>query len=183
MAIKKTFEIGNEVVRAKAKPVEAITGAKVKKIITDLTDTMRAGDLVGMAAPQIGVSSRIFITEIRKTKARKYVDGGETLTVFINPTITKVSKKLVEDYEGCGSVANGELFGPVKRPETVAVHAWNEQGEEFELETSGLLARVIQHEYDHLEGVCFIEKVTDNKKLMGIHEYIKMRKQERAKAS
>lgn len=182
MAIKKTVEIGNEIVRAKAKKVDAIATAKVQKIITDLVDTMRAGGLVGMAAPQIGVSARIFVTEIRRTKARKAVDHGETLKVFINPVITKASEKMLSDYEGCGSVAMGQLFGPVKRPETISVHAWDENGEEFELETSGLLARIIQHEYDHLEGICFIDKVTDTKKLLGMSEYRKLVKQQIADA-
>ncbi len=176
MAIKKTSEIGSDVIRERAKEVERITSAKVKKVIADLTDTMRAVNLVGMAAPQIGVGSRIFVTEIRKTMLRKDISLVDSLKVFINPKITKVSKKLVGDYEGCGSVADGGLFGIVKRPETISVHAFNEHGEEFELETSGLLARIIQHEIDHLDGICFIDKVSDTKSLLGRSEYIKFRK-------
>jgi peptide deformylase len=173
MAIKKTAEIGSEVIRSRAKEVDKINSSKVKKIIKDLTDSMRHENLVGMAAPQIGIRSRIFITEVRKTMFRKNISELDTLRVFVNPKITKTSKKLAVGYEGCGSVASGGLFGNVKRPETISVRAFNETGEEFELETSGLLARIIQHEMDHLNGICFIDKITDTKTLLGKQEYIK----------
>ena len=175
MAIKKTSEIGSVVIRSRAKEVTKIPSAKIRKILNDLADTMRHGNLVGMAAPQIGIGSRIFVTEIRKTAFRKDISTLDKLRVFINPKITKVSKKTVEDYEGCGSIASGGLFGIVKRPETISIHAYSELGEEFELDTSGLLARVIQHEIDHLNGVCFIDKITDTKKLLGRNEYLKLK--------
>lgn len=175
MAIRKTSEIGSDIIRSRAKEVDKISSAKVKKIIGDLVDSMRHENLVGMAAPQIGIGNRIFVTEIRKTIFRKDISILDPLRVFINPKITKVSKRLVEGYEGCGSIASGGLFGIVKRSETVSVRAFNENGDEFELETSGLLARIIQHEVDHLNGICFIDKVTDTKKLLGRGEYIKLK--------
>lgn len=178
MAIKKTSEIGSKIIRSRAKHVKGLTSAKLKKIIKDLTDTMRHEGLVGIAAPQIGVGSRIFITEVRKTKYRKNISELDSLRVFINPKIKKFSKKMIDGYEGCGSVANGGLFGIVKRSKTVFVKAVNENGEKFEMETSGLLARIIQHEIDHLNGVCFIDKITDTKKLLGRQEYLDMRKKE-----
>lgn len=178
MAIKKTSEIGSKVIRSRAKNVSKISSAEVKKIITNLIDSMRDKGLVGMAAPQIGVGSRIFVTEVRKTKLRKNVAMLDPLRIFINPKITRTSKKLVNGYEGCGSIASGGLFGVVRRPETVSVRAFDQNGEEFELETSGLLARIIQHEVDHLNGICFIDKITDTKKLLGREEYLKMRKKE-----
>lgn len=178
MTIKKTSEIGSTVIRSRAKDVSKIPSAKIRKIITDLTDSMRDKDLVGMAAPQIGVASRIFVTEVRKTKFRKNIAILDPLRIFINPQITRFSKKMVNGYEGCGSVASGGLFGIVKRPETISVRAFDQNGEEFELETSGLLARIIQHEVDHLNGICFIDKITDTKKLLGREEYLKMRKKQ-----
>ncbi len=177
MAIKKTSQIGSSVIRTRAKEVDTVSSVRVKKIVADLTHTMRHTNLVGMAAPQIGVGSRIFVTEIRKTILRKDIRLLDSLRVFINPKITKFSKKLVADYEGCGSIAQGGLFGPVMRSETIAVRAHDQKGEEFELETSGLLARIIQHEMDHLNGICFIDRVSDTKKLLGRDEYIKMRKE------
>ena len=129
-----------------------------------------------MAAPQIGVGKRIFVTEVRKTIIRKNISKLDPLRVFINPVITNFSKKLVGGYEGCGSVASGCLFGIVKRPERISVQAYNQDGEKFELETGGLLARIIQHEIDHLHGICFIDKITDTKELLGREEYIKLNK-------
>jgi peptide deformylase len=176
MSVKKISEIGSDVIRSKAAKVEKIISRNVKKIVADLTDTMRHENLVGIAAPQIGIGSQIFVTEVRKTKLRKDVSTLDPLRVFINPALTRVSKKMVTGYEGCGSVAHGGLFGIVKRPEVIAVRAHNENGEEFELETGGLLARIIQHEIDHLNGICFIDRVTDTKKLLGREEYIKLKK-------
>lgn len=176
MAIKKTSEIGSKVIRSRAKDVGKINSPKVRKIISDLTDTMRHENLVGMAAPQIGMGSRIFITEVRKTILRKDISNLDPLRVFINPKIIKTSKNMVGGYEGCGSVALGGLFGIVKRPATISILAFDKKGEKFELETSGLLARIIQHEIDHLNGVCFIDKVTDTKKLLGRQEYINLKK-------
>lgn len=177
MSIKKVSEIGSLVIRSRAKKVKKINSVLVRKIIFDLTDTMRHINLVGMAAPQIGVGERIFVTEIRKTMLRKDFSMLDPLRVFINPKITKVSKREVNGYEGCGSVApDSGLFGVVKRPETISVQAFNEVGEKFELETSGLLARIIQHEIDHLNGICFIDRVADTKTLLGRDAYIALTK-------
>lgn len=175
MAIKKISEIGSTIIRSKALVVKDFPLKKLQKLIVDMVDTMREVGLVGIAAPQIGVGSRVFLTEIRKTKHRADITQLDPLRVFINPDITRSSKKMVDGYEGCGSVALGGLFGIVKRHETISVRAYNEHGEEFELETSGLLARIIQHEMDHLNRICFIDKVTDTKKLLGREEYLKIR--------
>lgn len=176
MAIKKISEIGSEVIRSRATELGEITPSKLTKLIVDLTDTMRHENLVGIAAPQIGLGVRVFLTEVRKTKNRKDITEIDSLRVFINPEIISFSKKQVDGYEGCGSIAHGGLFGVVKRPETICVQAFNENGEAFELETGGLLARIIQHEVDHLNGICFIDHVTDTKKLLGREEYLKMKK-------
>jgi peptide deformylase len=178
MSVKPTTQIGNPIIRAKAKPVKDFSSKVVQKTINDLIDSMRQHDLVGMAAPQVGVSLRIFITEIRNTKHRKPKDI-DILRVFINPKIISYSKRIVAGYEGCGSVASANLFGKVNRPDTVVVKACNEKGEEFELKAKGLLARVIQHEYDHIEGRVFLDKLTDKKSLMSGEEYMKMKKRKK----
>ena len=103
MAIKKISEIGSAVIRTRAKKVTEDSPKKLKQIIADLTDTMRHAGLVGIAAPQIGIGSRIFLTEIRKTKTRKNLLQLDVLRVFINPELVHVSKKQVNDYEGCGA--------------------------------------------------------------------------------
>ena len=76
-------------------------------------------------------------------------------------------------YEGCGSVAYAKLFAPVRRPEKIIIEATDENGNKFRLKADGMLARVIQHEYDHLNGIEFTEKITDMRKIMSSEEYRK----------
>jgi peptide deformylase len=178
MAIRKTVQAGNPVIRAKAQKVKLPLDKVNQRIITDLIDTMRATGLVGIAAPQIGKSVRIFVAEVRKTNLRK--NSLIPLQIFINPEITGTSKKQESDWEGCGSVASANLFAKVKRPEKVTVRAFDQNGEKFELETSGLLARIIQHENDHLNGILFTDKA-DLLTVMSREEYLKMRKLESKK--
>lgn len=172
MIIKKIIQIGNPILRQKSKPVSEIKSIKTKQLIKDLIDSMRYHDLVGIAATQLGQKLRIFVTEIRKTPTRdpKTIDR---LRIFINPEIIWFSKKETIIYEGCGSVAYGQLFGPVKRPEKITITAQDGNGKKFKLKANGLLSRVIQHEYDHLNGVEFTQKITDIGKIMSRGEYIK----------
>lgn len=173
MSIKKTTQIGEKPIRNKSIIVKNVFSKEVQQIIKDLVDSMRHANLVGMSAPQIGKNYRIFVSEIRKTNYRKSVDKNDSLKVFVNPKIIFKSKKQVEGYEGCGSVASAQLFGKVKRPESIICTALNEEGESFEIKASGLLARVIQHEIDHLNGIVFIDKV-DTKTLLDKQSYINL---------
>lgn len=166
MSIRPTIQIGNKVIRQKAKKVTNLISKEVQGIVNNLIDTMRKQNLVGMAAPQIGKSARIFVTEIRTTTYRKNIGKLDSLKVFINPTITWRSKKEVSGYEGCGSVAHAQLFGLVKRPDSVICKAYDTEGKAFEIKASKLLARIIQHEIDHLNGVIFLDKIKDTKTLM-----------------
>lgn len=172
MIIKLVTQVGNPIIRARSKNVTDIGSKKIKNIIEDLRDSMHYHGLVGMAAPQIGKNLRIFVSEIRATKLRKgqSVRNVDKLRVYVNPRIVWQSKKLVAGYEGCGSVATANLFGMVKRPASVTVRAQNENGKQFELKTSGLLARVIQHEYDHIEGIVFTDKA-DPQSFMSRNEF------------
>ncbi|MDP3998646.1 MAG: peptide deformylase [bacterium] len=172
MIIRKLTQVGNPILKQKTTSVKNIKAEKVQQIINDLVDSMRHHKLVGIAAPQIGWKLRIFITELRKTPVRS-TQERDKLRIFINPKIIGVSKKQIIRYEGCGSVAYGLLFGPVKRPEKITIEAQNDQGKKFKMQANGSLARVIQHEYDHLEGVVFTIKITDIGKIMSREEYIK----------
>ncbi len=174
MAVRKVIQAGNPILREKSKIVNNIGSEKVQKIIQDLIDSMRKSQVVGIAAPQIGKGLRIFASEIRETKYRSSSSASE-LKIYINPKIIKLSGREVVGYEGCSSVANAQFFGPVKRPGGVIVEAFDRKGKKFSLEAKGLLARVIQHEYDHLEGILFTDKIDDWKKIMSFQEYIKIR--------
>lgn len=143
----------------------------LKTVIDNLVDSMRQNKLVGMAAPQIGENLTVFVTEPRETPTRPK-DQTDELRIYINPTITYFSPKQIILFEGCGSVLNGQLFGPVKRPKIITIQAKNQQGKQFELTCDGILARVIQHEYDHLFGIEFLEKISDYKQMMTVEFYI-----------
>ena len=103
---------------------------------------------IGLAGVQIGRLDRIFVTHVE----------GDTPRVFINPSIIETSVEMEEYDEGCLSIP--AIYADVTRPESVRVQAWNEKGRPFNLDADGLLARVIQHEYDHLNGVLFIDYLT-----------------------
>lgn len=170
MSIKPVLQIGDPCLKAKNKRVADMNSRAVKQIIGDLKDTMRERELIGMAAPQIGYNWQIFVTEPRKTKSRN-LEKGDKLRIYINPKLVFLSRKQSIIYEGCGSVLNGSLFGPVKRPALIVVEAFDENGKKFRLRCDGILARVIQHEQDHLYGIEFTEKIADYRKLMAVEFY------------
>ena len=165
MAVRKVIMAGDPRLKAKNKLVLDTKSPKVQKLIKDLIATNRKAGLIGIAASQIGENQMVFITHPRNTGSRK-LDKTDKLRVYINPKITFESKKKNIIYEGCGSVADGAIFGPVSRPEEVQVEAIDEKGQKFSLRADGILARVIQHEYDHLQGIEFIQKVSDYGKIV-----------------
>lgn len=146
MAIRNIRKKNEDVLRKKSKVVEKIDN-RTLTLIEDMIDTMYEADGVGLAAPQVGILKRIFVVDVY---------DGEGPRVFINPEILS-SKGSQVGEEGCLS-APGE-FGDVDRPNYVKVTALNEKGEKFTLEAEEFLARAICHEYDHLEGVIFLDKV------------------------
>jgi peptide deformylase len=167
MAIRKIIRIGHPALKKLNKKVTNVNSVKIKKLIKDLKDTMIKVNLIGIAAPQIAENHQVFVTYPRKTKARNQ-DRADKLRVYINPKITYFSKEKNVIYEGCGCVVASAdyLFGPVLRSKEIEVEATDEKGQKFSLRCDGLLARVIQHEFDHLAGIEFIEKVSDYKKAM-----------------
>jgi peptide deformylase len=143
--------LGNEKLRGKAAPVKRI-GPEYVKIAEDLIKALHNGEGVGLAGPQVGLMERIFAVHVPEGGAR----------IFINPSIIETSQELVKYEEGCLSIPG--MYADVIRPKTVKIQAWNEQGRPFTLEASGILARVILHENDHLEGVLFIDRISEAKR-------------------
>ena len=131
---------------AKTVPPKKISEPEFTNLIANLKETLEATpNGIGLAAPQIGRGWRIFIVKI-----------PEYSGTFVNPEIVDISKRTTLLEEGCLSTPN--IYGPVARPKTIKVKALNEQGLPFKVRAKGLLARVIQHELDHLEGMLFIDK-------------------------
>ena len=172
MAIRTTIQIGDPRLKAKNKKIINSSAPEIKKIIQDLKDTMEKNGLIGLSAPQIGENYKLFITQPRKTEARKLL-FNDKIRIYINPKIIKFSSQRNIIYEGCGSVMDANLFGPVKRAKEIIIEAQGENGANFRLRCDGILSRVIQHEYDHLVGIEFTEKIYDYKKLMSREFYIK----------
>ncbi|MCI5636775.1 MAG: peptide deformylase [Sarcina ventriculi] len=145
MAIRNLRINEDEVLRKKCREVDNITD-RIKITIKDMIETMYDKNGVGLAAPQVGILRRIFVIDAQ---------DGEGIRVFINPQIleTKGSQK---DIEGCLSLPGRE--NEVERANYVKIKALDENGEEFVLEGEGLLARAIQHENDHLDGILFIDR-------------------------
>lgn len=147
MAIRPIITYGNPVLREVAKPVESIT-TEVKDLVADLKATLHQARGLGLAAPQMGELLRIFVVDLSA------VDLIAGTMVFINPEI--IDRLGTAEYEeGCLSFPG--IYQNVTRPERVKVKALDENGREFVMEAGGLAARAIQHEYDHLEGVLFID--------------------------
>ncbi len=149
MSVKKIISYGNETLRQPSKEVSKIS-KKIQTVVYDLLDTMYAYNGVGLAAPQIGENLRIFVIDV--------ATGNEKLNpmVFINPKIIKKTGAC-SSYEGCLSFP--EAYTDVKRYSDVTVKALGLNGKSFVKEATGgsLLARAIQHEFDHLDGVLFID--------------------------
>lgn len=171
MTVKSILQIGDIRLKAKNKTLNKSDSAEIESIIKDLTDTMLKNDIIGIAAPQIGINIKLIITEPRQTEYRK-ADQSDELRVYINPKITEYSKEKSTIYEGCGSVG-ADFFGPVERPRQITIEAYDQEFNKFRLTCDGMLARVIQHEFDHLSGIEFVEKISDYKKVMNFDNYQK----------
>lgn len=144
--------------KAQAVPVDKIGSPEIKKVLKEMSAALaKEEDGVAIAAPQIGVSKRIFVVSGRLMTE----EGQPTLPdlIFINPIIKSASKKKVEMDEGCLSVR--WLYGKVKRSDKATVEAYDENGKKFTRHGSGLWAQIFQHEIDHLDGVLFIDKAKE----------------------
>lgn len=147
VAKRKIRVYHDPVLRRKARVVKQLSGT-IQKLVNDLFETMHESKGVGLAAPQVGVSKRVFVIDTGEV--------GEKLAC-INPKIVTASKKEQEtSSEGCLSLPGIDV--EVTRPQGVTLLYTNLQGEEHRIETDGLLARVIQHEFDHLEGTLIIDR-------------------------
>lgn len=164
MSIRTIVTVPDPMLREKAKPVRQITPA-IETLIDDMIDTMREAPGVGLAAPQVGVGMRVIVVE--------YAEGSENadanadneaeaepkptkLYAVVNPEITRQSKETELGNEGCLSIP--DYMGEVERYNTVTVKGLDRHGKSFKLKTKGWMARIFQHEIDHINGVLFIDR-------------------------
>ncbi len=153
MAVLKVINYGEPVLRQKAEKVHKVS-AKIQKLIGDMFDTMYAYNGVGLAAPQVGVSKRIFVLDCSTD------EQPMPQMVFINPVIVKKHGAIVS-REGCLSFPN--VYTDVKRYKAITVRYMDMKGKtrEMTVEDGSLLCRAIQHELDHLDGILFVDHVID----------------------
>jgi len=150
MAVREIIRYGDPVLRKICEPVEKIDG-KIKGLVQDMLDSLRKAKGLGLAAPQVGVNQQIFIVDLSQ------VDFDAEPLVFINPEITDKQGEVAAE-EGCLSFPG--LYFEVSRAEQVTVRFQDLEGNHKQLKAMGIAARAIQHEYDHLQGVLFIDHLS-----------------------
>jgi peptide deformylase len=148
MALREIVLLGDPVLREKAREVEAFDEG-LRTLVEDMFETMAYAEGAGLAAPQIGISRRILVADVRRDA------GGDARVALVNPRVVESSPETERDHEGCLSIPG--VTEAVTRPRRVVVEGFDPTGEPVRIEAEGLYARVLQHEVDHLDGVLFID--------------------------
>lgn len=163
MTLRKIVTLPEPVLRRKAKPV-AKFDRDLQVTIDDMVETMRDAPGVGLAAPQIGLSERLIVVEYyeKEEDEEKAEETGEEppkkVWAMVNPEIVKASEEKVVGVEGCLSIPN--LVGEVERHLEIQIKGLNRHGKPVKVKAKGWLARIFQHEIDHLNGVLFTDRAT-----------------------
>ena len=155
MAIKDIITLPAPVLRRKARAVTRFDG-QLQSLLDEMVETMRAAPGVGLAAPQVNISQRVIVVEYPEDDTQS--ESPRKLYQLVNPEIVRFSRETVEGVEGCLSVPG--LVGEVERALEVTVRGKNRHGQPVRLKASGWLARIFQHEIDHLDGIVFTERAT-----------------------
>ncbi|GAC1556556.1 MAG: peptide deformylase [Herpetosiphon sp.] len=163
MAVRPTLELGNPALRVAAEKVQDATAVETQSVLTDLQDTLhewrqRNGWGKAMSGPAIGISQRIFV-----------IDYDDQRYVMINPRFEHWSSEVVDGWESC--ITFPAIWGSVCRPLSVTVVAIDAQGQPFRMEASGDLARIIQHEIDHLDGLMWLDRDPELPSICTTNEY------------
>jgi peptide deformylase len=175
MAILKVARMGHPVLRARARAVEPdeISSPRIQQLIDDMFETMREYQGVGLAAPQVHQSLRLFVAGFLPDPDEDDQEDddarGVPLLALINPEITPVGPEMADDWEGCLSIP--DIRGRVPRFQRISVRAYDRAGKRIELRAGGFTARVIQHETDHLDGVLFFDRMKSFESLTFLDEF------------
>ena len=164
--LREIVLMGDPVLREEATEVEEIT-EEVRRLVEDMFETMYHAEGVGLAAPQIGISKRIFVIDVRDEEDP---EGGRY--ALINPEIVAFSREVEKSPEGCLSIPGLEEI--VERPSAVRVKALDLDGNEIEIEGDELLGRALQHEFDHLNGILFLDRISPLKRKLALKKWQKL---------
>jgi len=173
MSILKVARMGHPVLRARAQAVDPadIKSPRIQQLIDDMFETMKEYSGVGLAAPQVHESLRIFVAGFapRPDDDDEDEDSRVPLMALINPQITPLTAEAEDDWEGCLSIP--EIRGRVPRAREIEVSAYDRRGRKISLRARGFTARVIQHETDHLDGVLFLDRMKSFETLTFLDEF------------
>jgi len=171
MAIRRIRHLGDEVLRV---PGEAVSefDDDLRALVKDMFETMYHAEGIGLAAPQIGLSLRLCVLDVQDDEGS---DAGRL--ALVNPEIVRTSRQTDKSTEGCLSIPDLEEF--VTRSARVTVRATGPNGEPIEVEADGLLARALQHELDHLDGILFIDRVSPLKRRILLKKWKKSQEEDR----
>ena len=163
-------QLGAKVLRLTAEPITDIESLETQQLIKTLQDTLASTQGVGIAAPQISVSKQLIIIASRPSNRYPHAPLMEP-TVMINPSYKALSTLTEKDWEGCLSIPGIRALVP--RYKSIKINYTNTQGQHLENELEGFVARVFQHEFDHLEGTVYLDRVENNRDIFSESEYFK----------
>jgi len=155
MPVREVIHVPHPTLREKAEKVTAFDD-QLQSLIDDMVETMRHEAGVGLAAPQVNVSKRVIVVEFGSEEDESI---PPTLYAIVNPRITTFSQDVVSGAEGCLSIPG--LIGEVERPRSITIEGKNRHGEPFKMKAEGWLARVFQHEVDHINGMLFTDRASE----------------------
>lgn len=165
MSLLKIELLGADVLRQKATDVPA-PGPELDRLVADMFETMYEARGIGLAAPQVGLSQRLVVVDVN--------EDGHGPMALLNPVVAEFGGPVEKYEEGCLSIPG--ISGHVERPVTCVVDALDQQGNPVRLEATGMLARCLQHEIDHLDGILFLDRLSPIKRNMLLKKYRKLAK-------
>ena len=155
MALREIVTVPNDVLRRKARKITEFD-KELQKTIDDMIETMREAPGVGLAAPQVGLPERLVVVEYEEDDEKE--DSPKKLYVVVNPEIISASEETEMGIEGCLSIPG--LVGEVERSLEIVVRGQNRRGQPLKIKANGWLARIFQHEIDHLDGILYTDRAT-----------------------
>lgn len=171
MAVRRIIRMGHPILRQRARELEAdeIGSDAMRRLVADMIDTLHDYGGIGLAAPQVAEPIRLAIVQLPGGQSRYGELPSVPLTVFVNPRIDVLDEASDGYWEGCLSVPG--LRGFVERPRHIRVHALNLDGEPLDMTFQGFAATVFQHEFDHLDGTLYVDRIRDPAKLVFEEEF------------
>jgi len=170
MAIREIRILGDPVLRQPADEVAEVDG-EVEALVEDMLETMYHASGIGLAAPQVGISKRVLVIDLGDAD-----EDGAGAFALVNPRVVDATRRTARGPEGCLSIPGMEDV--VERPETVTVEALDPRGRPVVMTASGLLARAVQHEIDHLDGILFFDRLSPLKRRLFLNRWSKSRAEE-----